>query len=207
VALTTYGDLKASVADWATRSDLTTQVPDFIGWAHQEICRRLRANVMLASADLTINAETINQPTGFVAFKRLYLDTTPRKKIATVSAETAMDMSVTHVTSTYPTAVAVEGTLLRFAPLFTGTATGKALYYKEPTALSADADTNVVLTKYPFLYLYGALEALFRYLEDDNNADRYGGQFGALIEDINGSAAADQMSGSLQSSVYAGSIV
>jgi hypothetical protein len=54
-----------------------------------------------------------------------------------------------------------------------------------------------VLTAYPYLYLYGALEALFLYLEDDNNADRYGQRFGALIDSINAEAARDTMRGPL----------
>jgi hypothetical protein len=38
---------------------------------------------------------------------------------------------------TYPSHVAVEGTLLRFAPTFTGTTTtAAALYYKRQAALS-----------------------------------------------------------------------
>jgi hypothetical protein len=42
-----------------------------------------------------------------------------------------MDMSMEFASSTYPTHVAVEGTLLRFAPLFTGTTTtAPCLYYK-----------------------------------------------------------------------------
>jgi cytidylate kinase len=73
--------------------------------------------------------------------------------------------------------------------------------------MSADADTNVVLAAYPYLYLYGGLEALFRYQEDDNNADRYGQSFGALIEDINNRDAKDSTSGELQLHNYAGGVV
>lgn len=208
MALATYADLKTSIAAWATRTELTATLPDFVAWAHQEISRRLRANVLLTAIDLTLSAETIAQPAGFLAFKRLYLDTTPRRQLTTVSAETAMAMSAEYATSSYPTAVAVEGTLLRFAPLFSGTTTvAKALYYKAPTTLVAAGDTNVVLTKYPFLYLYGSLEALFRYIEDDNNAGIYGGQFGALIEDINAKEAGDLMSGPLQMHAYSGGVV
>ena len=31
MALTTYSGLKASIADWLNRSDLTNQIDDFIG--------------------------------------------------------------------------------------------------------------------------------------------------------------------------------
>jgi hypothetical protein len=198
VSLSTYGDLKDEIAAWATRADLTTVIPTFVLWADEEIARRLRCNAMLASANVTLSAETVAQPTGFLALKAVYLDVTQRRFLAVVSPEAAQERSATYGTDTYPDSVAVEGANLRFAPQFSGTTTvAKVTYYKRQVALSADADTNVVLAAYPFLYLYGALEALFRYLEDDNNADRYGGQFGALIESVNAESAKDVMRGPL----------
>lgn len=208
MALANYGDLKDSIASWSTYTDVEDEIPDFVAWADAEIARKLRANVLLASASLTLSAETISQPTGFLALRRVYLDTTPRRSLTTVSPEAAMDMSVNYSAGTYPDAVAVEGTLLRFAPTFTGTTTtATCLYYKRPTALSDDADTNVVLTAYPYLYLFGALEALHRFKEDDDQAERFGSQFGALIESIKATEAADVMSGPLQSRPYPGGIV
>lgn len=207
MSLTTYSGLIAAIPAWATFSDVSDYLDDFIAWANQEINRRLRANVMLATADLTINAETISQPTGFMAFKRLYLDLSPRQRITATSPEGAMDLSASLVTGTYPTHVAKEGALLRFAPLFSGTVTGKALYYKEQTAPSGSNSTNDVLTAYPYLYLWGALEALHMFKEDDNNADRFGAKFGALIEDINTRDANDVAAGSIQTTPYAGSVI
>lgn len=191
MALTTYDGLIAAIPAWASYTDVSAYLDDFILWANQEINRRLRANVMLVAGDLTINAETISQPTGFLAFKRLYLDVTPRQKVVFTSSDEVASLSVERDQVQYPTHVAKEGSLLRFAPLFTGSPTGKALYYKELTVPSSSTSTNAVLTAYPYLYLYGALEALYRFKEDDNNADRYGQSFGALIEDINNRDGAD----------------
>lgn len=191
MALTTYDGLIAAIPAWASYTDTSAYLDDFILWANQEINRRLRANVMLVAGDLTINAETISQPTGFLGFKRLYLDVTPRQKVAPTTADEVASLSVERDQVQYPTHVAKEGTLLRFAPLFTGSPTGKALYFKEVTVPSSTTSTNAVLTAYPYLYLYGALEALYRFKEDDNNADRYGQSFSALIEDINGRDGSD----------------
>lgn len=207
MAITTRGELITALVTRTKRSDLeTTVIPDAITYAHQEINRNLRANVMLATADLTINAETISKPTGFLALKRLYLDLSPRRTINVVSAEALADASSRYESDTYPSLVATEGTLLRFGPVFTGTPTGKALYYKEATALSASSDTNVVLTKYPFLYLWGALSDLFDYMEDERH-DVYEAKFRALIKDINASESSDVMAGPIQSAPYPGGIV
>lgn len=209
MSLTTYGGLITALPLWATYTDLSdAQLAEFVAWADGEIARRLRANVLLSSATVTLSGETISQPTGFLALRRMYLNTTPRRELATVSAEGAMDLSARMASSTYPTHIAVEGSTFRLAPLFTGTTTqATALYYKRQTAMSADADTNVVLDAYPYLYVFGALEALFSFKEDDNMADRYGQKFGALIEDINTRDAKDSMSGPLQSAPYPGGVI
>lgn len=201
MALSTYGGLKAALLDWATYSDAATvaAVPDFVSWAHQEIARRLRANFLLSSADVDVSAETVSQPDDFGAVRRFYLDLSPRRRLKTVSPEGAMDLSAGISGCDYPTHVAVEGNDFRLAPLFTGSTTGKLLYYARPADLVADADTNIVMTRYPMLYLFGSLEALFLYKEDDNNADRYGSRFGQLLQSINDSEADDMMAGELQS--------
>lgn len=199
MSLSTYSDLKASVASWANRTDLASQIPDFVAWAHEEIGRRLRAPVLYTRADVSVNAETVAAPTDFLAAKQFYLDLTPRRTLRLTDAGTLIEMTSNLVAGDYPTHFAVEGaSTLAFAPLFSGSATGKLLYYAAPATLSADSDTNVVLAKYPFLYLYGSLEALFRYLADDSNTDRYGNLFGALIDSINAEEAKDAFRGPLQ---------
>lgn len=208
MSLSNYTGLKASLAAWSARSDLTAQLDDFAFWAHQEISRRLRCNLLLASSDaLNVAAETLAVPSGFLAIKRFYIDPgngASRTLLKTVSADQAADISASWGTADYPDSVAVEGSNFRFAPLFSTATTGHLLYYAAPALMSADADTNVVLSAYPYLYLFGALEALFSYLEDDNNADRYGQKFGALLEDINARDAKDLMGGSLQTQATRG---
>lgn len=208
MALDTKAGLVTNLQDFSTYSDLTAaNYADFITWAHQEIKRRLRANAMLASADIAVSAETASRPAGFLAFKRAYLDTSPRRKLMTASAETVMDLATQYVTQTYPEYVAVEGSLLRFGPQFSWTGTVKALYYKAPDELTDDDDTNAILLAYPYVYLFGAMEALHIFKEDDEQADRWGGKFGALIEDINNRDAKDTMSGPLQSMPYGGGVI
>ncbi len=188
--------------------DQAGSVPYFVDWAHQEVCRRLRCKAMLTtSSAITVDAETETLPTRFAALKAFWLDTSPRRTLMVVSSDQAQASIAAYVSQTYPEWVAIEGSSFRFGPAFTGSASGYALYWQEPAALTDDADTNTVLTKYPLLYLWGALEALYRFMEDDVQADRYGGMFGALIEDINKRDAGDVMSGPLQVQNYGGRVV
>jgi len=208
MTISTYANLKTAVASWANRDDLSDNIPDFIAWAHQEIGRRLRAPVLYARDDVTIDAETVSAPAGFLAAKRLYLDTDPRRILNLTDSAHLVEITAQFASVTYPTYFAVEGTsTLAFAPLFTGSATGKLLFYKAPDTLSDDDDTNTVLTKYPFLYLYGALEAMFRFLEDPDRMQQYGGLFGALIDSINTEESRDAMRGPLSASPSVGVVV
>ena len=54
MALSTYSELKTSVADWLNRSDLTSAVPDFISLAEAQVERRLRTRQMIVRATATI---------------------------------------------------------------------------------------------------------------------------------------------------------
>jgi hypothetical protein len=201
MSLTNLGELKAAIADWATKTGLDAQMADFVGWAHQEICRRLRAPVLHARASVALTGETLTAPDGFLAAKRLHLETTPRVVLQQTSSERLADITAQFGLAIRPSYFAVEEpAVLAFAPLFAGPVNAQILYYRAPAPLAADADTNVVLAKYPFLYLFGALEALFRYLEDDNNADRYGAQFAALLASINAEEAKDALRGPLAGS-------
>jgi len=42
MALTTYSELKTSIADWLNRSDLTTQIADFIALTEADFNSKLR---------------------------------------------------------------------------------------------------------------------------------------------------------------------
>ena len=48
MALTTYTELKASLADWLNRTDLTAAIPDFITLAESQMERQLRLRQMMS---------------------------------------------------------------------------------------------------------------------------------------------------------------
>ena len=47
MALATYSDLKTTIANYLARSDLTSQIPDFITLAENRLRRELRIRQML----------------------------------------------------------------------------------------------------------------------------------------------------------------
>ena len=74
MALTTYTELKTSLANWLNRSDLTTEIADdFIKLAEADFNSKLRVRSMVAQTTITINAETEALPTGFLQVRDLYI--------------------------------------------------------------------------------------------------------------------------------------
>ena len=73
MALTTYTELKTSIADWLNRSDLTNQIDDFIGLAEADFNAKLRIRQMEQNDDVTLNAELVTVPTGFIAVRSFHI--------------------------------------------------------------------------------------------------------------------------------------
>jgi hypothetical protein len=58
-------------------------------------------------------------------------------------------------------------------------------YYAILTALSATNTTNAVLTRFPNIYLYGALWALYLWALQEDKAEYYYGKFRQAIQTAN----------------------
>jgi hypothetical protein len=76
MALTTYTELKTSIADWLNRSDLTATIPDFISLAEAQIERTLRTRQMLTRTTLTIDGEFESTQSDFLETRALKLTST-----------------------------------------------------------------------------------------------------------------------------------
>jgi hypothetical protein len=79
MAISTYSDLKTTVANYLARSDLTSQIPDFITFAENRLRRDLRIRQMskLVYATMTANTATVSLPNDFLEIRDIHLNTTP----------------------------------------------------------------------------------------------------------------------------------
>ncbi len=71
MSFTTYAELQTTIAEYLARSDLTTQIPDFIRLAEVRLRRDLRIRQMLTSTSLTCTSgtATVNIPSDFLEVK------------------------------------------------------------------------------------------------------------------------------------------
>ena len=79
MALANFSDLKASIADWLARDDLTTQIDDFVDLFEAEFNRRIRVESMLSETALTTSSSTatVNLPVDFLQVDNLSFDDIP----------------------------------------------------------------------------------------------------------------------------------
>lgn len=158
MALTTYTELKASLANWLNRSDLTTEIADdFIKLAEADFNSKLRVRAMIAQVSITVNAETVSLPTDFLQIRDFYIISGQTKTPLIYTTPSQMDATTGTSTTGKPTSFTILGDTLRFSPVPDGTYTAIMNYFKKFPALSSTVSTNYILASHPAIYLYGSL--------------------------------------------------
>ncbi len=196
MAINDYGTLKAAVANWLERDDLTDRIPEFISMAEDTIAQdvRLRIRPMEVATDLTISAREVALPTGFIAARRLYIDGSPIKRVEFLAPENFWMRNLATQTS-LPKWFTIEGENIVFGPSPDTTYTGKLLYYQRFTALSDDADTNWLLTNARGVMLFGALLEAAPYLEDDQRSLLWSARYDDLVDKVKEANKRDRYTG------------
>lgn len=201
MAITTYAELKTAVANWLKRDDLTSRIPEFIALAEDRVAMepKLRIRAMETSTNLTVNAQTVALPTGFLAARRLYISGDPVQQLEPLDTYNFWARYISSTTDK-PKAFAVEGENFVFGPSPDSSYTGKLLYYKRFTALSADEDTNWILTNARGLLLYGALLESAPFIKNDTRLLTWATLWDDLVDAVYKQNRKDRHSGGPQTS-------
>ena len=70
MAVSTYTELKASIANWLNRSDLSDEIADdFIKLTEADFNAKLRIRQMEQIDTITIDSETETVPSGFISVR------------------------------------------------------------------------------------------------------------------------------------------
>ena len=199
MALTSYSELKSSVANWLNRSDLTTEIQDdFITLTEADINSKLRIRSMIAQASITIDAETENLPAGFLQIRDFYILSGATKIPLRYVTPSQMDqLKGTSVTGC-PSAYTILGDTLRFMPKPDASYSGILNYYKTFDALSDSNTSNFILSSHPAIYLYGSLFHASNFLGgiDPKQVSVWQSMYGTALERLELNDREDQFSGS-----------
>lgn len=168
MAITTYSDLKTSVANYLARSDLTSQIPDFIQFAEIRLRRELRIRQMLLSTTLTTTGgtSTVNLPSDFLELKNIYIDGDPTWTLTYLTPSTLERNGRTYEQNK-PSYYTILSSTIKFGATPDTTYSVPLLYYAAPAFLSDANTSNVFLANCPDLLLYGSLAEAEPYLMND----------------------------------------
>lgn len=185
---TTYTGLKAAIADFLNRDDLTSQIPGFITLAEAKIKRQVRRKTVRSDV-FSIAAEATDLPADCAEIRYLLpLTGSPSRdqplKIAT-PAMLADWRAMTAGVADVPRVFAIVDTKLLVAPPPSQAYTYRIIYYQTLTALSGTNASNSVLAEAPDIYLYGALAEAAPYLEHDERVAMWKELFNDAIDDLN----------------------
>ena len=117
MALTSYTELKTSIANWLNRRDLTTEISDdFIKLVEADFNSKLRVRKMIAQTSFTIDSETEALPTGFLQVRDIYILSGSTKYPLRYMTPPQMDQVRGTSRTGLPLAYTILGDTFRFMP-------------------------------------------------------------------------------------------
>jgi hypothetical protein len=188
MALTSYSTLKTAVANYLGRSDLTSQIPDFITLAEIRLSREIRTRKLLKSVTTSTTAgdSTVEIPADFLELRDLYLGGNPRVSLSYLSPS-AYTRDAQAEVSGQPAFYTMLGQEFEFAPIPDKVYTVELLYYFKPTPMSDSVASNEFLANYPDALLYAALAEAEPYLMNDARVQVWAQLYDRAISNINNS--------------------
>ena len=196
MSFTSYTNLKAEIADYLGRTDLTSKIPTFVTLAELRLSRDLRTRKMLASATSTMTSGDgkVALPADFLEMRNIYTQGTPRMPVTYLSPSAFM-RDARADESGLPVFYTVLGDEFEFAPKPDTAYVLEILYFAKPTAMSDSVSSNAFLANYPDALLYASLLEAEPYLINDARVATWADLYNRAIQNINSSDQNSEYSG------------
>ena len=195
MALSTYDEIKTSIANWADRADLAQFIPDFVALCEARFNRELR----LRSMEQKEYANTVGGqanyalPTNYLQMREFRLNTNPTVSMQYVSPEIYEAWNVGSGQPKYYTIIANE---IRLGPVPSGVYEMEMLFWRKFPNLTSSITTNWMLQNAPDVYLYGSLLELEPFIQNDTRIGIWAAGYSKAISDIQLQDDKDRHSGS-----------
>lgn len=196
MSLTTYSDLQTSIANYLARSDLTSQIPDFITFAENRLRRELRIRQMLKSVTTaTVSGDnTVELPSDFLQVRDFVVMTNPIQPLS-YSSPSALSNDPRASEVGVPMSYTILANDFQVSPAPDGVYTVRLLYFAAPAYLSSSNTSNVFLTTAPDALLYASLIEAEPYLYNDVRINTWGTMYDRAISSLTKSDEEGQYSG------------
>ena len=199
MALTNYTGLKASLADFLNRDDLTAVIPDFIALAESQINRDVRHWKMEArsSGQQSGGDEYMQIPADWVESIRLHLTGSGTSAVNLISRDAMADKRERNDdTSGTPIYYTHADGQFQLYPTPSAETDFELLYIQKLDALSGSNADNWLLLDSPDVYLYGALIHSAPYLAEDERVAIWAQMYSAAVARLNEASESARFSGS-----------
>ncbi len=196
MSFSTYSELQTTIAGYLARTDLTTQIHDFIRLAETRLRRDLRIRQMLKSVTTATVADdsTVELPSDFLEVRDFVVVGNPVQSLNYYSPS-----AFNRNTRTWESGKPVDYTVLaldfQLSPVPDSDYTVQLFYFAAPAFLSDTNTSNVFLANTPDALLYGALLEAAPYLMDDARINTWGTMFDRAMASITRSDEKGQYSG------------
>ena len=168
---TNYTDLKAEIAEFLNRDDLTSIIPTFISLAEAEFQRVIRHWKMeqRATGQQTGGDQYMQIPADWLETIRMHIVGSGTSAITMQSRAAIADIRAKNedVSTKAPYYYCHADSQFELYPTPAEDTDIELLYYQKIPVLSASNATNWLLDEAPDLYLYGALKHSAPYLAED----------------------------------------
>jgi len=198
MALNTFTALKASIADFLNRDDLTAVIPDFISLAEAQINRDVRHWKMEArsSGQQSSGDEYMQIPADWVETIRLHLTGTGTTVVNLVSRDSMADKRAGQEdTAGTPIMYTHADGQFQLYPTPSTDTDFELLYFQKIPSLISNSD-NWLLLEAPDVYLYGALLHSAPYLAEDQRVAVWAQMYSASVQRLNEVSEDARFSGS-----------
>jgi hypothetical protein len=184
MSLGSYTNLKAEIADWLDRDDLTARIDTFIDLAETKHAREIRVRAMLrrATASTSTGTRYLALPNCYRGMKIIRLLTSPVTVLEQCN-ETELTKRLQDATGR-PAWFNIHEEI-EFDRVPDEEYEAEMIYYAKLTPLSSTTDTNWILTNAPDLYLFGALSAAEPFLDNDERLGTWKTLYNEAAQAIN----------------------
>ena len=184
--ITTYAELKATIADFLNRDDVAAISDTFISNAEDDLNLQLRHWRQEKRSTAEIDTQYSAIPADMLEIIRFYTTSGDTRPLELISQAEMLDRKFRNLnTSGQPAYYALTAGEIEVYPVPDGTYTSELYYYSRIPALSDSNTSNWVLDYYSSAYLYGSLIHSAPYLKDDARIQVWAALYQNAIDAIN----------------------
>lgn len=188
ISIVDYTSLQTALANWLHRTDLATFIPDFIGLAENQLNLDLDTRFQLTTTTLTTTAGVgyLSLPSDCLTIKRLRNTSTDPIGVLDYMMPEQLSVTFNDPTTAQPEDYTIIGTQIQLGPVPDSTYTLELVYKQMLPALSSSNTNNWLITRFPNIYLWGAILAAQPYLVNDERIPAIAQLYTTAVNQLNG---------------------